>query len=235
RFKEKAQLAVLNKKLNILLSRKGEIEKALSHTEVDIAENAERLKRIEEEFKKTNSTIKLSRKLAENPLYQQSLAEHSGSDIKKMFNLNMEVEIANPTYQHLEKKLVDVIPTLSALYVKRDSLQAELKANTLELKTTQVELANKETELQRLKRTYDLAFGTYKMFVKKFEEVTIQVAMMSQDLKILDPAIIPEEPFKPKKKLNVLIAGVIGSMMFLVLAFFREYLERAKKKQEGAV
>ncbi len=297
KFREKAQLAVLRKKIDILLFRKGEIENGLSHTKVAVAENVECLKKIEEEFAKRDRTVKLSRRLAEDPLYQQSLAHLSESDIKRIFNLSMEVEVADPTYVHLEKKLVDVIPalgglyakrnslqvefkentselnrlqielankeielerlqrdyniakgnhtmflkkvdvipTLSGLYAKRNSLQAELRQNTLELKALQVELVNKEMELQRLQRTYGLAVDAYKMFVKKFEEITIQVASRSQDLKVLDPAVVPDGPFTPKKKLDVLIAGIFGSMMFLFLAFFMEYLERAGRERGRAV
>ena len=37
-------------------------------------------------------------------------------------------------------------------------------------------------------------------------------------------------PISPKKKLNVLIAGILGLMAFTMLAFFLEYLEKQKTK-----
>lgn len=295
-FKVKARLEVLKKRINVLLSRKGEIEKGLFSADVSIAENVERLKKIEEEFNKRDRTIKLSRKLVEDPLYQQSLAGLSESEIRKMFNLNMEVEEADPAYQHLEKKLVDILPALSGLYARRDALQAELKRNTSELnelqiemankqvelqrlesdfnvakenyamflkkvdvvpalsglyarkssleaelkentsqlKTFQQELANKEVELERLKRTYGLAVSTYKMLAKRFEEITLQVASRSQELKVLDPAVIPERPVKPRKKFNVLVAGALGSIGFLFLAFLMESLEVTRKEERDS-
>ncbi|MCP2597706.1 hypothetical protein NLC93_07545, partial [Candidatus Aminicenantes bacterium AC-335-G13] len=35
-------------------------------------------------------------------------------------------------------------------------------------------------------------------------------------------------PVSPKKKLNILIAGILGLMIFTILAFFIEYIEKQK-------
>jgi len=35
-------------------------------------------------------------------------------------------------------------------------------------------------------------------------------------------------PIKPKKKLNILLAGVIAFMMMMFLVFFLEYIQKAK-------
>jgi uncharacterized protein involved in exopolysaccharide biosynthesis len=231
KFEENAQLKTLRKKVEILLGRKGEIENGISHAEVDIAGLEESLKKIEEEFKKRDRTVKLSRKLAEDPLFQQSLAGLSESDIKKTFNLDMEVEIKDPTYEHLEKRLVNVVADLSGIYARRGSLGKELKKNTAQLKTLQADLAGKETELKRLKRELGLAVDTYKMLTRKFEEVTLQVASRSQDLKIIDPAVTPDRPTRPRKVLNVLVAGILGLAVFPFLAFFLEYLEGVRRRE----
>jgi uncharacterized protein involved in exopolysaccharide biosynthesis len=219
KFEENAQLKTL------------EIENGISHAEVDIAGLEESLKKIEEEFKKRDRTVKLSRKLAEDPLFQQSLAGLSESDIKKTFNLDMEVEIKDPTYEHLEKRLVNVVADLSGIYARRGSLGKELKKNTAQLKTLQADLAGKETELKRLKRELGLAVDTYKMLTRKFEEVTLQVASRSQDLKIIDPAVTPDRPTRPRKVLNVLVAGILGLAVFPFLAFFLEYLEGVRRRE----
>jgi len=232
RFKEKAQLVVLKKKIEILLSRKGEIEMELSHAKVAIGMNEERLKKTEEEFQKSDKTIKITSKLVENPLYLQSLAQLSDSDVKKIFNLNMEVEQANPIYGHLETKIVDLRPNLSSLYAKQDYLQPELKKNTSELNKLQIELINKEMELQRLHRAYKLANVAYELFVKKFQKATLDVASRTQELKILDPAVIPDEPIKPKKRLIVIIAGMVGLIFSLSMAFILEYFGKVKEREQ---
>ena len=38
-------------------------------------------------------------------------------------------------------------------------------------------------------------------------------------------------PVSPRKKLNVLIAGILGLFIFAILSFFLEYLEKQKTKK----
>jgi len=40
-------------------------------------------------------------------------------------------------------------------------------------------------------------------------------------------------PVSPKKKLIVSITGILGLMIFTVLAFFLEYVEKQKAKSKG--
>ena len=40
-------------------------------------------------------------------------------------------------------------------------------------------------------------------------------------------------PITPRKKLNVLISGILGLFVFTLLAFFIEYLEKQKSKRKS--
>lgn len=41
----------------------------------------------------------------------------------------------------------------------------------------------------------------------------------------------PQHPVKPKVKLNVVLAGTLGLMTFTFLAFFLEYIEKARRRE----
>jgi uncharacterized protein involved in exopolysaccharide biosynthesis len=45
---------------------------------------------------------------------------------------------------------------------------------------------------------------------------------------VLSPAVVPESPVKPNKKLNVAIAGVLGLMLSIMGVFVLEYLRSEK-------
>jgi len=49
---------------------------------------------------------------------------------------------------------------------------------------------------------------------------------------IIDTAIPPEKRIKPKRKLNVMLAGVVSLFAGIFLVFFLEYLENMKKREE---
>lgn len=49
-----------------------------------------------------------------------------------------------------------------------------------------------------------------------------------QDFKIIDYAQLPDAPIKPNKKLNILIAGVLGLFVGIFVAFFLEFWQKGK-------
>jgi uncharacterized protein involved in exopolysaccharide biosynthesis len=51
----------------------------------------------------------------------------------------------------------------------------------------------------------------------------------SQDLKILDPAIIPSHPVKPRKRVVVMVTFLTAGIGFFFLAFLLEYLNKIIK------
>ena len=54
-----------------------------------------------------------------------------------------------------------------------------------------------------------------------------------QNIQILQPPKSSISPIKPKKKLNVLLAGVIGLFLTVFLAFFIEYISRHQKNEKN--
>ena len=58
------------------------------------------------------------------------------------------------------------------------------------------------------------------------------VRVFSENTKVRTGAIVPNEPVKPKIKLNVLMAAIIGFVVIIMLVFFFEYLQAAKMKEK---
>jgi len=53
----------------------------------------------------------------------------------------------------------------------------------------------------------------------------------SDNTRVIFPPPIPENHVNPKSGLNMMIAAIIGLMVFLLLAFFLEYLDQVKHKE----
>ncbi len=97
-----------------------------------------------------------------------------------------------------------------------NKLQDKLKFDIAILEVdNRIELARKEEKLE----TWELKKQNLQTRLDNLKETTI--IKKPNYLKI---------PVKPKKKLSVLIAGVVGLMMSLFLAFFIEYLEKVRKR-----
>ncbi len=54
-----------------------------------------------------------------------------------------------------------------------------------------------------------------------------------ENTSVIAADVSPQDPIRPKVKLNVALAGTLGLMMFTFLAFFLEYLEKFKGKVGG--
>lgn len=70
----------------------------------------------------------------------------------------------------------------------------------------------------------DIANDVAKVFMDNITEL-----MKIDNVQIIDEAEVPTNPIKPNKKLNVLIAAVLGAMIGLGIVFLMEYLDNTFK------
>lgn len=80
-----------------------------------------------------------------------------------------------------------------------------------------------ETGLARLMLDYTVAEGLYSMLARRYEESRISEVMESTNVQIVDMAALPEEPVKPRKTLNLIIAGFLGLFIGALFTFIIEY------------
>lgn len=73
-------------------------------------------------------------------------------------------------------------------------------------------------------RAARLANVTATVFIGKVKEI-----MKVDNVNIIDHAVVPDVPIKPNKKLNVVIAVVVGFMVALGIVFLLEFLDRTIK------
>lgn len=81
---------------------------------------------------------------------------------------------------------------------------------------------------EQMYRAVDIANTTAQVFQRE-----IQALMKVDNVNILSPAVLPEDPspIKPNKMLNIAIAAVIGLMIGVGLAFLLEYLDTTVKTE----
>lgn len=195
------------------------------------------LKNKEAENQKLTEIITfLNNKLEEVNLSQDEQVQSAGIESlisiidKTLFEIS-RVDISSfedTVSRNLKQRLVDGIILIKSL----DAEMLQLKENVNEawkrVNLLKQELAQEKLTQSRLEREYDTAKGVYDVLSQKNEEVKIAVAKESGLVKVASLAYEPKYPIKPNKKLNILIAGVLGLFIGIFVAFFLEFWQKGK-------
>jgi len=134
----------------------------------------------------------------------------------------------NPIYQTLETQLALSRGQLAALTAR----EAELLSNVRDYQQQLKDLDERALELGRLEREVDRNREAYAKYAIKQEEARISAALDRSkilNLSIVETAQIPYEPVAPRKAVVIMLAGVLGLITGLGVAFMRERFDPTVK------
>ena len=72
----------------------------------------------------------------------------------------------------------------------------------------------------------------YDGLLQKLKEAGITAGLRSSNIRVVDPALVPASPSRPKKARNILFAFLVGLVGGIGLALFREYLDNTVKSPD---
>jgi uncharacterized protein involved in exopolysaccharide biosynthesis len=93
-------------------------------------------------------------------------------------------------------------------------------------------LAKKEIQYGILKREADSNQQLYDVLLKRLKETGLSQGLDTNNVRIVEPAITPTVPVKPRKMLNLLVGAVLGLGTGLMLAFLVEYMDDTVRTPE---
>ncbi len=86
-------------------------------------------------------------------------------------------------------------------------------------------------EYVRLKRKVLTQEKVFELMTQQYEIAKIDEAKEDVTFQVIDRAIPPEKRVKPKRKLNVMLAGIVSLFAGVFLVFFLEYLGNLKETE----
>ncbi|MDZ7374414.1 MAG: polysaccharide biosynthesis tyrosine autokinase [candidate division KSB1 bacterium] len=129
--------------------------------------------------------------------------------------------------QVLQRK-IELEAELRSLRPKVESLQRLRQEYNRRLES----IPTKALELARLKRAALVNEKIFTMMQEKYEESRITEVGQLGKVRIVDPAREPIFPVKPKKRLNLMLAGIIGLMLGVGIAFVIEYIDNTVRSPD---
>ncbi len=154
---------------------------------------------------------------------QASIAETKlrlGNEVSRI--VNSESPAANPIHVGLLQARIQAEAELAAASAQREALQKVMADGEAEL----AKLPTKEQGMARVMRDAIVAQEIYSMLAKRFEEARISEVMQPTDAQVVNPAVEPDRPIRPRKALNVAIAALLGLFTGVGAAFALEFMNR---------
>lgn len=193
--------------------------------QVELESNLKGLEEARVRLKQTPEKLVTSKSLADDPFLQEVVREKLQAKPEEAARVNMRSEEINPTYIYLEQKINDFNLRVSQLKAEEKTIQEAIQTTRQELENLQVELAQKQAEQDKLLSKINQLKNNYNLLSSKYEESRVAGSLDRGDtqISVAAPALEPKNPVAPRKMLNVAIAGVLGVMVSVFLAYFLEY------------
>lgn len=164
------------------------------------------------------------------PVYQSNTTVYVGKKIDNQVgivynDLLLGSHLVKDYRELVKSRLVSntVIKELSLFKMSASQLSAKLGVN-LKNETRIIEITAQDSDP---KIARDIADKVAEVFKEKAIEL-----MNVENVQIIDKAVVPINPIKPRKQLNVMIAMFLGVMAGLGIIFLIEYLDNTIKTPE---
>ena len=125
----------------------------------------------------------------------------------------------NPVYEVLARDVAQSRAKLAGLEKRRQQLVSELKMSapsSMKLET----LYRSETQLAHLTGEYEVARNAYMNAASKYEDARLQITVRSPRLQILDSALPPDRPVRPRILRNVTAASMLAFTLTVIAVLF---------------
>jgi len=235
-FGSKHDIISLEEKENVTVQRLTELNEVLTRTESDrMAKEA-----LYKQTRDRNSDVLPS--ILENKLIMDlrqayiqleaqymKFSETFKPEYPEMIRLKSQMQAIQKRTDIEINKIITGIKNDYELSLRKESLLREAfekqKAKTQEMKERAI-------QYNILKREADTNKDIYKGLLQRMKEAGVSAGIMASNIQVVDQAELPTKPYKPNKRLNLLLAAVVGLFLGVGLAFFFEYLDNTVKTPE---
>ena len=177
-----------------------------------------------------------------NPLIVNMKAELSRAE-SKFAELSQRLDRNHPQYKAVQAELESLRHKLQTeLQIASSSMgsaknisklrESELRGALEKQKLRVLELKQQRDRIATLQRDVESAQRVLDLGMQRFSQTNMEGQANQTDVAILNPAIAPLKPSKPRVMLNVLIAVFAGTILAVALALLAEMVDRRVRTPE---
>lgn len=175
-------------------------------------------------------TVTITKKsILDDSLMKDLAGSVSQQDLARLAGLQVQSEEVNTAHADLTVALAEKKVTLAEALAQRDALERAIAATEKDLESLRAEQVTRQIAQDKLQQKVDFLKQAYDAIAQKYEETRINAASQYAEvtLSIANKALVPDEPTGPNKMLNIALAGVLGLMASVFLAFFMDFWRKS--------
>ena len=228
-FREGEQIVALGVEAEAQVQRLAELQTERTQLDAERSSLANMLAQIDQETGQPNY-----RRLAAFPTFLQNeaiadiLQELIAADRAKT-ELMVRVTPNHPDMIAVDNRIVQLEEQLGAIGRNyRGSLDdqiASLDAVLARFGSELEKIPKREIQFARLERQTLVLAELYTMLQTRLKEAQVAEAVEDPSVRVVETAILPIEPESPRPVRNMALAGILGLMLGVGLAFVREYMD----------
>ena len=170
----------------------------------------------------TNPTLQeLRNKLVELRREQQKLSVSFGPSYPRVVRTGREAAEIERSIGEEKQRLLDHVGEAFELSQGRERLLLEAAQRQRHLVNR---LSDDFIRYDILKRDAESNRQLYEGLLQRLKEAGVSAGLRASNIAVLDPAELPERPYRPRRVLNLLLGLLGGSLLGVVLAFAAEHL-----------
>ena len=161
----------------------------------------------------------------------KKIAETKSRLAKEEKDIKSTTSSYNPLHQIITEKVNEAEASAISLKKQKDEITAQINAHFAELR----QWSPDQLEFYRLKRDVEIYNAQVIVLQTKMREAEIFAQARSESIKVLDKARAPEEPLKPRRKLNLAVGAFVGMLLGMTFAVAKNYFKDTYLRLEEAV
>ncbi|MBP9217125.1 MAG: polysaccharide biosynthesis tyrosine autokinase [Agitococcus sp.] len=169
-----------------------------------------------------------SNNLVDGALNNNKTASVLGLTGEQLTQINQRVVQAQFKVAEISQRYGEKHPAL--IQAQLELTEAQKAFN--QAKEASIELSRKEFRFQELQREVQTNRNLYDTFFTRIKQANDSLELETANARVIDKAVVPSLPFKPRKSLLIALALVLSLMFGAMLAFLLDYLDSTFKGAE---
>lgn len=224
-YAQENDIVAMKKRQSVILNKIEDIAEKLTEAEAD------RIAREVQFLQLQNNGISALNLMSSNSIGELGLthAELTANYVKELSRFkdgHPELISLKKQIDFLEDKIRTIIRTA---YLEAIGREKALRQHLEELKRENNLLEEKSIGYRVLERDMETNIQLYEGLLQRMKEAAVSSEIKTTNIQIVDRAVPPSKPIKPRKKLNILLSMIVGLTMGVCIAFFFEYLDNTIK------